>query len=241
MSQVTLSQRIHDDLAAIIASTDPGERLPAEPILAQQLGVSRASLREAMRTFETKGLIQRKQGSGTFVAHNFGAIDSGLEVLESIETLAERSGLNVSMGSLKTSTHLATEIEAANLEISAEDKVLHITRVINAEGCPVALLSDSLPLDILQEDEIDKQFTGSVLDLLLKRENVNLNSARTEMSAVSAPADISSALKIDPGDVLMRFNTWMYTTEGIPIVYSISHFLPSYFCFHIIRRINYGG
>ena len=54
-----------------------------------------------MRTFETQGLIYRHQGSGTFVIHPSQVIDTGLEVLESIETLSKRIGLEVSMGRCK--------------------------------------------------------------------------------------------------------------------------------------------
>ena len=79
------SQRLHEDLGRVIAVAKPGERLPSEPELARRLQVSRATLREAMRTFETQGLIHRRQGSGTFVSHPSQVIDSGLEMLESID------------------------------------------------------------------------------------------------------------------------------------------------------------
>jgi GntR family transcriptional regulator len=94
-------QRLQTTLAVLIAETTPGDRLPAEPELAQQLGVSRATLREAMRTFEGQGLIRRRQGVGTFVVSHSQIIESGLEVLESIETLANKIGLDVSMGAYR--------------------------------------------------------------------------------------------------------------------------------------------
>ena len=59
--------RLQIELDRLIRETKPGERLLSEPQLARQLGVSRATLREGMRTFEAQGLIRRKQGVGTFV------------------------------------------------------------------------------------------------------------------------------------------------------------------------------
>ena len=74
-------QRLQADLAALIARTPAGQRLISEPDLAKQMGVSRATLREAMRTFETQGLIRRRQGSGTYVVGKVPVIDAGLESL----------------------------------------------------------------------------------------------------------------------------------------------------------------
>ena len=48
-------------------SLEHGARLPAERVLAEQLKVSRGSVREAIRTLELQGLVVSKQGSGTFI------------------------------------------------------------------------------------------------------------------------------------------------------------------------------
>ena len=93
-------QRLQADLAALIASTPAGSRLISEPELAKQMGVSRATLREAMRTFETQGLIRRRQGSGTYVVGKVQVIDAGLEVLESLETMARRMNLVITVSDL---------------------------------------------------------------------------------------------------------------------------------------------
>ena len=133
-------QRLQAELTALIASLPAESRLPTEPVLAKNLGVSRATLREAMRSFETQGLIRRKQGVGTFVIGEVPVLDSGLEVLESIETLAGRIGLSVSTGSLKIENKSVEEECAEELEIPIGSMITQISRVILTDDRPVAYL-----------------------------------------------------------------------------------------------------
>ena len=110
-------QRLQVDLAALISRSPAGQRLPSEPDLAKQLGVSRATLREAMRSFETQGLIRRRQGSGTFVVGKTQVMESGLEVLESLESIAKRLGLKVSVSDLSIEATVADEELAKMLNV----------------------------------------------------------------------------------------------------------------------------
>lgn len=237
-THLSKSQRLHEDLGRIIAAAKPGERLLSEPELARQLQVSRATLREAMRTFETQGLIHRRQGSGTFVSHPSQVIDSGLEVLESIDVLARRIGLPVSMGELHIDRRPASESEAKALGLTMRDQVISLSRVIHAEGRPVAYLIDILSVDLITQEELTTGFTGSIIDLLIKRGTPILRSSRCEINAVVADAHVARAMRIQRGDVLLRFVAFLYTKGGRVIDYSFSYFLPGYFRFHVNRRVG---
>ncbi len=238
MSGASVSQRLHDQLARLISKTEPGGRLLSEPALAQELGVSRATLREAMRTFETQGIIRRKQGSGTYVNHPPRVMESGLEVLESIEKIAERSGLAVTMGEFHLDRRAANDDESAILKMGKYKEVIEVSRVIMAEKRPVAYLVDILPVEILSQEEINGSFTGSVLDVLLKRGEPSLLVSRTEINSVTASSQVARALGIQRGDVLLCFIAELYSTSGYVIDHSYSYFLPGYFRFHVIRRVG---
>lgn len=234
----TSYQRIQHDLGVRIASADPGEKLPPEPELARQLGVSRSTLREAMRSFEAQGLLMRRQGAGTFVTEKDGVFDTGLEVLESLETIAARTGLEVSMGGLDIEEMKAGEELAGEMELPVGTALVSITRVINANERPVAYLRDILPVDIYSQQDLSEGFTGSVLDLLIKRSNPPLEQSRTEIRAVTAQSVEARALQIQRGDVLLMLEANLVTQSGNVVDHSYSYFLPGYFRFHVNRKIG---
>ncbi len=236
-NHITLSQRLHEDLAEIISATKPGDRLLTEPDLAKQLGVSRATLREAMRTFETQGFLLRRQGVGTFVVRPTQVLESGLEVLESIETLAKRTGLPVSPGKVDLEQRQATSEECDALGMELGCTVVSVSRVIMAEGRPAAYLVDILPEDVLSPDEVQQGFSGSVLDLLLERGNPQLVNSHCEIAAVAADSTISRALHIQRGDAILKFSSRLFALDGRVVDCTYSYFLPGYFRFHVVREL----
>lgn len=234
----SLSNKLHDRLYQQIVNTKPGEKLPSEPKLAKMLGVSRATLREAMRTFETQGIIHRRQGVGTFVLHPARTIDAGLEKLESIHTIGERSNLDVKMSYFHVTRREAKPKEKEHFAMDSGKQVLQITWVIEAENRPVAYLVDILPEDILSMESLRQQFDGSILDLLLRNSEITLTTSRTEISAVAAEPDVAKALGVQRGSVLLYFEANLYTASGRQIDHSYSYYLPGYFRFHVVRRVG---
>lgn len=231
-------QRLQYELSDLIQNTPKGSKLPSEPLLAEQLGVSRATLREAMRTFESQGMLKRQQGVGTFVVGPTLIIDSGLEVLESIETLAERIGLEVSMGRFELTHIQATAEQARQLNLAEGDPVIEVRRVIIAHDDPVAYLVDNLPEHVLDPETLATRFTGSVLDLLINIGDPPLSTSKTEISAIHSPVDVAKALNIQRGDTLLLLKARLFNQAGDPVDYSHSYFLPGYFRLHIIRKIG---
>jgi GntR family transcriptional regulator len=230
-------QRLQTELAKLISKTPEGGRLPPEPELARMLGVSRATLREGMRSFEGQGLIRRRQGVGTFVVPQAKVIESGLEVLESIERKANRIGLTVSMSELEVKEIIAGMDESEKLQVDEGARLISISRVIYAEGRPVAYLTDILPPGILSEDDLKSGFNGSVLDFLLTNNKMKLDRSFTDIQAVAAPSAIAKKLEIQRGDVLLFFSARLYSLDGQIVDFSNSYFLPGYFRFHVVRRV----
>lgn len=231
-------RRLQSELSELIASLPAESRLPSEPELAKRMGVSRATLREAMRSFEGQGLIRRRQGVGTFVIGKVPVINSGLEVLESIEKMAQRIGLEVKMGALHVVEVMANTETAEALDVPVETKLTQVSRIIYTDARPIAYLVDTLPEDVVSATDLEKRFTGSVLDLLLRRGDPKLVQSRTEIKAIGATSEVARALQIQRDDVLLNFAACLYSDSGRVVDYSFSYFLPGYFRFHVVRRVG---
>ncbi len=238
IDSMSLFQKLHLQLAEIIESTPAGEKLKSEPELAASLGVSRATLREAMRSFESQGLIRRRQGVGTFVLDQKQNIETGLEILESIETQANRLGMDVKMGYLGINKAAAGQDLASKLSVSPNSTVVKISRVIWVSDHPVAYLIDILPENILSEEDLEQGFTGSVLDLIIKRGVFQLSHSKTYISACPASSDIAKKIQLQRGDVIQKFEAYLVEISGRIIDYSESNFAPGFFKFHVNRKIG---
>jgi GntR family transcriptional repressor for pyruvate dehydrogenase complex len=90
-------KRVHEDIAAQIrrhvvdGRLRPGDQLPPERILSARFQVSRASLREALRTLESTGLVRIRSGDGTYVASNLDVALSPWRVTTAQEKNAVRA------------------------------------------------------------------------------------------------------------------------------------------------------
>jgi GntR family transcriptional regulator len=225
-------------LAEILRQAAPGSALPSEPRLARQLGVSRSTLREAMRPFEQRGLVTRRQGVGTFVSSQPQVIEAGLEQLVSIQRLAARQGLQTSMGELRVLRRQPNQAEIEEGGWAGIGQVLQIERVILSEGRPVAFLVDCVPQALLPGDSLGVGFSGSVLDLFLERGEPALDYSRTDLTAVGAPPDIARRLRLQSGEVLLSMRASLYDVQGGVVDRSHSYFLPDPFRFHVVRRVE---
>ena len=232
--------QVEEAIETMVKSMSPGDQLPPEPKLAKQLGVSRATLREVMRTFVERGVLVRRHGVGTFVASRIPVLESGLEVLESIDSIAKQSGLETEMAHLEVIERLSTPVETAGLDYPEDSDVavLIVNRVIAVEGEPVADLRDIVPLSYLQKEDLEPDFRGSVLDLFLRRGTPMLSVSRTEIMAVSATTKFAERLHVPRGSALLKVVGKLYSYDENVVDYSVSYFVPGHFKFHVMRKVN---
>jgi GntR family transcriptional regulator len=231
-------QRLLVELGELINSTPTGSKLPSEPLLARQLGVSRSTLREAMRFYEIQGSVNRKQGVGTSVIRNSKVIETGLEVLESLETIATRMNIVLDMKGLVVEEILADERIATAMRIPFGEKILKVRRSIYAENRPIAILEDNLKQNILSHQDFEKGFNGSVLDLIIDKGKPDLEESVTEINAIQADTVSAKLFNIQRGDTLIQFKANLVSMDHEIIDFSNSIYIPGVFRFKIVRKIG---
>ncbi len=218
----------------------PGDRLPSEIDLAAQLGISRPTLREALLHLERRGVVSRRHGVGTFISSHTPILESGLQVLESVERQARRIGLNTQVVDLNIVERPATPKESTMLLLPPGEPtdILSVDRVIAVEGKSVAYLKDVVPQTFLRQEDLGKQFSGSILDVLLQRGTPLPTTSRTEIMAEEAKGQVTSRLGVSPGTALLKLVGQLYNHDERVLDYSISYFIPGYFKFHVMRRVD---
>jgi GntR family transcriptional regulator len=191
-----------------------------------------------MRTFEERGLITRRQGVGTFVNHVSPVIiESGLETLESVDTLVRRRGMTIQTRDLKIQEDPATRDLAASLGVAPGTPLTVVTRTKAAAGRPVAYMLDALPASVVSVEAMRAGFQGSVLDYLLARDDLALAHARADILPVRADEAQSARLDLEPGTGLLLLEETLYATGGEIIGFSRNYFVPEFFKFHVVRRV----
>jgi GntR family transcriptional regulator, transcriptional repressor for pyruvate dehydrogenase complex len=133
-AQRLAASRLSDQLAALIeAQIDrgaftPGDRLPTEQSLAQQHGVSRTVVREAVHQLKSQGLVRSRQGSGVFVteppAHRALAFDpTVLESMNAVVQMVElRRVIEGEMAALAAQRATRAQIAAIKRALAAIDE-----------------------------------------------------------------------------------------------------------------------
>ena len=231
-----LTVRVEEALRNYLESFSAGEKLPSEMELAQMMGVSRATLREALRVFEERGWIVSRHGVGTFATSIKPLMESGLEVLESLDAMAAREGLTCGMDHLTIDVQPADASMAANLAIQVGEPTVVVTRRRLLEGAVLAYMYDVIPANLIDLDDFKEKFTGSALDYMdASLSNAPLRS-KIMLQSVPASSKVASQMEIPEGTSLLLLEEQVFSENNRVVDYSYNFYLTSRFRFQILRR-----
>lgn len=215
----------------------PGDRLPPEPELAASLGVSRATLREALRLLAEDGWVSRTRGAGTFVT-NRPRLRNNLDVNFGVSDLIESMGMRPGTENLRTYAAVANSAEAERLGMPTGSPVVVVERVRTADGQPVVFSRDVIPIAVLggREDVLEKLGQGTLYQLLRDEFGIVIAQGVASIKPMKADRWLAGQLRIPSGTLLMRLLQVDYDESGRAVLLSLEHHIADAFEIFVVRR-----
>ncbi|WP_231820413.1 GntR family transcriptional regulator [Microbacterium resistens] len=218
---IALHRQISDRMRSRITAGEwpANYRLKPEPELADELGVSRGTLRRALSTLIDEGLLRQVRGRGTFVT----APTIEPAIAQRLSTLSEDlNGLGIAT---RTSVRecaptAAPQQVAALLDLPRESLPLRLVRVRSTDAGPVALIVNYVRTDLAPGIETVDFTTQSLFGTLEGRYGLKIGSARRTFSAEAADDTVSAALDIPKDRPVQYLQQVTYLADGRPIEYS---------------------
>jgi GntR family transcriptional regulator len=180
-----------------------GDRIPAEPKLCEEFGVSSITMRRAVGTLVAEGLLVRLQGKGTFVSADHAIVQGPPDLTSFTQDMVTRGwgstsrvvGITIGPGSADTCLRLG---------VSAGAALTRIERVRLADGLPIAIQIAYLPSIAFAGLERFDFGRDSLYDVLRIHYGVKASAATETYRASTATALEASMLEVEPGSPVFR-------------------------------------
>ena len=189
-----------------------GEKIPSERELAENFScVSRMTLRQAIQTLVDEGILERKIGSGTFVARK--KVQEKMSGITSFTEITEAQG---KVPTSKTVSYLITIpslSESEKLNLDDNQKVLRMERIRFADDVPICFEVATVPLELVKD-----QITSS-LYRTLEENGLIIGHAQQTVSAMLASERIADFLQLKKGDAILRLRQVSFLQDGSPFEY----------------------
>lgn len=233
----SLGDQVRDHLRKRILKHewDAGAKIPGEFELAAQYKVARVTIRTALRSLETQGLIDIRHGSGAYIADFGDSVRAGLQELRSITQTIREMGHKAGMLTRLSEVRNPNSREANDLQISDDNEVLHIERAITADDEIVAFSYDTFNISEIPKSVIKKISTGSVFAALesIRKHPVR---ARAEIHAISS-TEIGWGRGRPKSGLYLQLHQVHYLRDGKPIFTGDTYFVEGKFQFIIHRTV----
>ncbi|MDO9085131.1 MAG: GntR family transcriptional regulator [Anaerolineaceae bacterium] len=216
---VQLKEILLQDLNA--GAYPPGSAFPPEMLLVDRYGLSRATVRQAIKDLEHEGYINRIQGRGTIVIREKSSLNRGLSQLTSFTEDMKAHGYEATTNILDYRVDIAPQHIVKSLQICCDKPVIHINRLRIVNKIPVAINISyvNLPPGIYMCRE-DLERIVSLYNLFeLKR--IPLIESDKIIEAISATEEQSNLLGVPVGNPLLKVEGVVYTLNHQPLEHHI--------------------
>jgi GntR family transcriptional regulator len=230
---------IREELAQRIASgkMPPGSQLPPEPALATGFGVSRATLREALRSLEEDGFLTRTRGAGTFVTHR-PRLRNNLDVNFGVTDAIRGAGMEPGSEAIQVFERPASPEIARRLAIPPGAPIVVVERVRTADRRPVVYSQDMMPSAVVgdRSDLLDRLSGRSIYEYLERDRGIVVHHGVASFRPIKADRTVAGRLRVIKGALLLYIRQVDYDDQGRPVLLSDEYHLADAFEFTVVRR-----
>ncbi len=212
-----------------------GQHLPKEVDLSEQLKISRNTLRQAINTLVTEGLLVRKKGVGTRVQKKkiFSGVGNWLSFSEEMRIL----GIEIQNFELQIYRNEVSAEVAAFFGIDVSTKVMRLERLRGKKDNPfVYFISEFNPAIPISASE---NFNRPLYEILEADYGVVAYNSKEEISAAAADQFIASKLEIKVGQPILIRKRYVYDINNVPIEYNVGCYRADSFTYTIESKRNF--
>lgn len=200
-------------LTRMISQLESGDPLPPERALSEHFGVSRTTVRQALRELEVEGRLQRHQGRGTFVARP--KVRQQLTLTSYTEDMRQR-GLVPGSKLLEVMTVQAAGDIAERLHLPPGSSLLRIRRMRLADAEPMAI--ETVHVDAKRFDWIPAELEADAsLYELFRARGIELRGAEQAIEATVASLEEAELLDIEADQPMLQMTRVSFDQHGIPV------------------------
>lgn len=223
--------RIHDAIKKEIDGGvwEIGQRLPSERDLADDYEVSRMTLRQAITLLVEEGILERRVGSGTYVASH--RVQEKMRGTTSFTEIVRSQGKTPSSQLISYQRKPANETEIQQLQLKATDTVVRMERVRFADNVPLVFEVASIPEKLIQsfnQEDITEHFFQTLTD-----NGYEIGKSQQRIYAKNASERVANYLKVPKNHAVLALTQISYFTDGRPFEYVHSQYVGDRFEFYL--------
>ena len=205
--------RINSDEFAI------GDLLPTERQLMQEYQASRVSIRKAIEELVALDLIEKKQGSGTFITHK--EVIHQLVPLRSGQERSQEGGAILSSEVLEFAIVCSDSEIAKRLKIEPTDRVYRTKRIRKFNDRPQIIEESYMPVSLFPELNI-RVLEGSKFEYIEKMMRLKIEGSYQAFSPILPDREQQQLLNLSAKEPLLQVTSVANLEDGTPIDYSIT-------------------
>jgi GntR family transcriptional regulator len=215
MSTKPKYRRIADSLADDILAgrLKAGDQIPSERVVAEEYGISRMTVRQALRHLAERGMVEARVGQGTFVGAP--RLQQQLSTLTGFTEEMERQGRSAASIVVEAAACVPDAETAQALDLGAGAMVWRISRLRLADGEPVALETTqvvaAMTPGLLERADFART---SLYETLRRHYGLRPATAEQTLAAASAEAPLALPLGIEVGAPVLRLTRLTRDAEG---------------------------